>query len=69
MQNFIVLGYIPGTQIQINFTGWLVITASLVCMSLIINLLHRHRAIARGFAKIYQWFDVQDQQLPYMPAF
>ncbi len=23
MQNFIVLGYVPGTQIQINFYSWL----------------------------------------------
>jgi hypothetical protein len=28
MQNFIVLGYVPGTTYQINFYGWLLITAS-----------------------------------------
>lgn len=27
MQNFIVLGYIPGTQIQITFGSWLCIVA------------------------------------------
>ena len=25
MQNFIVLGYIPGTQIQLSFTTWLLV--------------------------------------------
>lgn len=25
MQNFIVLGYIPGTHIQLSFTAWLLI--------------------------------------------
>jgi hypothetical protein len=30
VQNFIVLGYIPGTQIQITFLGWLGIVACLV---------------------------------------
>ena len=25
MQNFIVLGYVPGTHIQINFSTWLIV--------------------------------------------
>lgn len=35
MQNFIVLGYIPGTQVQITFVGWLFIAGFFValCMS------------------------------------
>ncbi len=37
MQNFIVLGYVPGTHIQINFTGWLIVFCSLVLSMLIIR--------------------------------
>jgi len=30
LPNFIVLGLIPGTQIQINFTDWLIVASILV---------------------------------------
>ncbi len=47
MQDFIVLGLIPGTNIQIGFLGWLTVAAVL----LIIKTTHRHtsRAKARRF--------------------
>jgi len=40
MQNFIVLGYIPGTQIQINFVGWLVIVSIFCVLTLVVFKLH-----------------------------
>ncbi|HEX7368578.1 MAG TPA: hypothetical protein VF261_02885 [Candidatus Saccharimonadales bacterium] len=33
MQSFIVLGIIPGTHIQINFTIWLVGTSVFACVA------------------------------------
>lgn len=46
MQNFIVLGYIPGTQIQITFMMWLyaVITAGVVYL-LMFMIVHRQPLI------------------------
>ena len=32
MQNLIVLGIIPGTDIQVGFLGWLAISAALVLL-------------------------------------
>jgi hypothetical protein len=40
MQNFIVLGIIPGTQIQIDFYTWLIIFSSLFVLSVL--ALKRH---------------------------
>lgn len=37
MQNFIVLGIIPGTNVQLDFTAWLIISASLLIASLLIH--------------------------------
>ena len=34
MQNFIVLGFIPGTHIQITFFGWLVTVGLILCLYL-----------------------------------
>lgn len=39
MLNFIVLGYVPGTSIQISFTGYLLILAGFVLLSWLIGRL------------------------------
>lgn len=50
MQNLIVLGLVPGTQIQINFFGWLAI----ISMSLLILSLATKRHTVR--AAILSWY-------------
>lgn len=35
MYSFIVLGYIPGTNIQISFQAWMMIAAGLTCFLLL----------------------------------
>ena len=42
MQNFIVLGLIPGTDIQITFEMWLISAASLLFLILLLGFWHRH---------------------------
>lgn len=32
MQNFIVLGLVPGTHIQLTFTFWVWVTVTLLCI-------------------------------------
>lgn len=41
MQNFIVLGLIPGTDIQITFEMWLIGAASLLFLITLLGLWHR----------------------------
>lgn len=48
MQNFIVLGIIPGTSIRITFNFWLCTVVSLLCLVLMKNLWQR-RATIRSF--------------------
>ena len=40
MQNFIVLGFIPGTDIQITFTMWLISALSILFVSLLVGVWH-----------------------------
>lgn len=42
MYDFIVLGIIPGTQIQINFDNWLHFAGSLCLLLIISNMQRRH---------------------------
>jgi hypothetical protein len=42
MSDFIVLGYIPGTNFQIGIVGWLTIFAAL---SAILYVIHRERRV------------------------
>jgi len=44
MQNFIVLGIIPGTNIQLNFTAWLYVCITLVTTSLVMYERHAIRS-------------------------
>jgi len=44
MQNFIVLGLVPGTDIQFTFGSWLVLCLSLAALLLVFWLRHHIRA-------------------------
>jgi len=52
MQNFIVLGYIPGTQIQITFQGWLAIIATTALLYLVRINLPKKEMISLLFANL-----------------
>jgi hypothetical protein len=42
MQNFIVLGIIPGTNIQVNFGMWLCVIASAILIYVSLRRVARH---------------------------
>ena len=42
MQNLLVLGIIPGTNIQITFFGWLVIALGFILLYIVGHFLIRH---------------------------
>ena len=45
MQNFIVLGIIPGTNIQTTFTFWVAVAAILVAIPLLVGAWRRRYAV------------------------
>lgn len=49
MQDFIVLGLIPGTHFQLNFIYWLYIASSLVVLSFLLIYRHKIRAAWLGW--------------------
>jgi hypothetical protein len=59
VQNFIVLGYIPGTNYQINFYGWVAITAAIILAYLLL----------RTVVRLVRWHNARVQVLasdPYL---
>ncbi len=40
VQNFIVLGLVPGTQLQITFLAWLILSAGLL-FAVVVWIIHR----------------------------
>ena len=42
MQDFIVLGIIPGTNIQLDFNDWVLISASLIVSYVLFSYVVRH---------------------------
>jgi hypothetical protein len=52
MQNFIVLGLIPGTDVQITFEMWLIGAASLLFIITLLGLRHKH-LIRRWMILVY----------------
>ena len=44
MQNFIVLGYVPGTHIQITFGGWLMVSAAVILLAMLFYIRHSFKA-------------------------
>lgn len=53
MQNFIVLGLIPGTDLQFNFETWLMICAGLAALFILFRLRHSIRALVLGWYVAY----------------
>lgn len=51
MQNFIVLGQVPGTQIQLTFTFWVVVSVCLLGAVTTVYLLARADIIAASIYK------------------
>lgn len=48
MQNFIVLGLVPGTQIQLTFTFWMIVSALFVGLLMAVFILARLDEIRTG---------------------
>jgi hypothetical protein len=45
MSDFIVLGIIPGTNIQIGLLGWILIAAAIVMAAYLVRRIRRARAL------------------------
>jgi hypothetical protein len=48
MQSFIVLGLVPGTNIQLNFNFWLYVTV-LLLITPVLRTVWRRRDVARSY--------------------
>jgi len=57
MQSFIVLGIIPGTNVELNFSFWVAVWSSLICTPLV-RALWRRRSLVHEFivAVKISWF-------------
>ena len=53
MQNFIVLGWIPGTHIQITFQLWMLVIEYLLGIVLAYKLIRRRDAFNRLLVTLY----------------
>lgn len=53
MYSFLVLGYVPGTSLQINFQGWLDI-ASLLAVAFMIRQYLKHRQLVNEWVQVRQ---------------
>ncbi|TAH35395.1 hypothetical protein EYC59_02350 [Candidatus Saccharibacteria bacterium] len=51
MQNFIVLGLVPGTHIQLTFTFWLVVSALFITILFGVFILARLDSLSTGAHK------------------
>lgn len=60
MQSFIVLGIIPGTHIQINFTDWLVCAGVFVLFA---SILFGRRTISGWLLGLYIFRSVRHRRL------
>jgi hypothetical protein len=50
MQNFIVLGIIPGTNFQTSFNFWLLVGIGLASLPALLFLAHKRHAVRAYFA-------------------
>ncbi|MDB5166822.1 MAG: hypothetical protein JWM37_894 [Candidatus Saccharibacteria bacterium] len=50
MTELIVLGTIPGTNIQIDFTFWIYLSIGVVCFGILLECWHHRRALERWLA-------------------
>ena len=53
MQDFIVLGIIPGTDYQLTFTFWLAVAGTLVVLPVLVRLWRRRYAFAAILLSLY----------------
>ncbi len=53
MQNFIVLGLVPGTQIQLTFTFWVIIASVVFGLPLLYIFMRATIAAARSCAQAF----------------
>jgi|GEM_PF-4091813 len=63
-QDFVVLGIIPGTQVQITFQLWLQALALIVTLLLARAAWHRQRQIGAAIFSLYFGWELSDWQ-PY----
>ena len=63
LQNFIVLGWIPGTQVQITFQIWMQLIAILVATLVGLYIIHRRSSISIAILNVYVRRAVREQQL------
>jgi hypothetical protein len=63
MQNFIVLGWIPGTHIQITFQLWMQLVVVLLAISLVVYVVRHRRALLVSFLSLYVRRIIRDSQL------
>ena len=62
MQNFIVLGLIPGTQIQINFGLWLVLAGGFIGIALLRIALRYRRTLSIIVLSFYMQRALHERQ-------
>ena len=60
MYSVLVLGYVPGTNIQISFQAWLVMAGVVGAITTAVFLAHKHR---RGLAARWQRLPLHASQL------
>lgn len=58
MQNFIVLGYVPDTHIQLTFANWLICFIAFFALAV---LLFTWRAVWHSVASLFSRHNVQQQ--------
>lgn len=62
MQSFIVLGIIPGTNIELNFSFWVAVWLGLVCTPAVRALWRRRGLVQEGLVALQiAWFTIAHQ--------
>jgi hypothetical protein len=62
MQSFIVLGIIPGTNIELNFSFWVMVWLGLVCTPAVRALWRRRGLLHEGIVALQiGWFTIRHQ--------
>lgn len=63
MQNFIVLGWVPGTHIQITFQLWIQLVIIILTGRAGISAIHHHRGIAIFILGLYVRRIIREREL------
>jgi len=64
MQNFIVLGIVPGTNFQLTFDFWLSLAIGLVCLPFVVYVWHRRTALHAAFIALRLAIFIDQYHLP-----